>query len=559
MSDLQESNLGTDPAVSTQTTPDYASGAAPEPMQGAAAPKGAPASQSAAAPSEPATGFIAVQTAAVKNTAPYIKKEQQVAHSAQPVFIQAANPLRLFVADTTDACFALVFSLVGYFYIISMDKFLSHASRGLSPFTPQLWLFPLFVCAYAAAVLGYFYAQKKAPSKESWLWLGVLLALGVPLPFYSVAPMFQLLLLHLVALYWPLCAAGALLCGGKTGAALPYDAINAGLLVPWGNFFSHIRVLGKNLSRRVVHTRAGSRVAFVGLGLVLAVPVLMIVMPLLASADASFAHIFNNLERWFDRWIETSMAVFWWQIILSLPVTCILYGAVYGALHRRCTDCFHAEGLHAMRERARIVPTTAAATMFCVLGAVYVLFLVLQGSYVFGAFMGHLPENFSYSAYAREGFFELCRLGGVNLAVLTVSNLVCRTPRRENRVLRICNVALCVLSLLLTGTAAAKLGMYIAAYGLTVNRVLPAVFLLWMAVVFVALLVWQVRSFSVVRFAVLTLAVMVAITCAADVPDLCVVYNQARWRSGTLQEQPDYNASYDAWNFGTYGMYRGNR
>ena len=66
----------------------------------------------------------------------------------------------------------------------------------------------------------------------------------------------------------------------------------------------------------------------------------------------------------------------------------------------------------------------------------------------------------------------------------------------ENKGLRILNVVLSVLTLLLIVTAMSKLVMYIDVYGLTVNRILPQTFMIWMAVVYAAMILRQRKVFS---------------------------------------------------------------
>ena len=102
----------------------------------------------------------------------------------------------------------------------------------------------------------------------------------------------------------------------------------------------------------------------------------------------------------------------------------------------------------------------------------YTSFISMQAKYLFGAFWGALPEGFSYSEYARQGFFELCRVAAINIVILLAANVMSRAQAAENCLLRVCNTALSALTLLLLATAAAKMALYIAAYGLTVKRVL---------------------------------------------------------------------------------------
>ena len=151
----------------------------------------------------------------------------------------------------------------------------------------------------------------------------------------------------------------------------------------------------------------------------------------------------------------------------------------------------------------------------------------MQAKYLFGAFWGALPEGFSYSEYARQGFFELCRVAAINIVILLAANVMSRAQAAENCLLRVCNTALSALTLLLLATAAAKMALYIAAYGLTVKRVLASVFLVWMACVFVCVILRQFRTVALVRVAVFLGAVLFALLCV--LPVRSTVHSLARW------------------------------
>ena len=66
--------------------------------------------------------------------------------------------------------------------------------------------------------------------------------------------------------------------------------------------------------------------------------------------------------------------------------------------------------------RLRTVPERLWTVVMAVFAAVYILFFAVQSSYLFGAFSRTLPEDFTVAQYAREGFFELCRVMAINFS-----------------------------------------------------------------------------------------------------------------------------------------------
>ena len=222
------------------------------------------------------------------------------------------------------------------------------------------------------------------------------------------------------------------------------------------------------------------------------------------------------------------------KVFFALPTALYLYGLVYGAVRGRRACVYDKKEVCAVQRGLRFAPRSTVLTALFVLCAVYLLFISMQAKYLFGAFWGALPEGFSYSEYARQGFFELCRVAAINIVILLAANVMSRAQAAENCLLRVCNTALSALTLLLLATAAAKMALYIAAYGLTVKRVLASVFLVWMACVFVCVILRQFRTVALVRIAVFLGAVLFALLCVLPVGDGISTYNAARVQAGTL-------------------------
>ncbi len=410
--------------------------------------------------------------------------------------------------ETVDRLFAVLYFLVGYGFI----------------FTCSVWDFErylaIFTICYAVAVLSYLSEKGVSFPKESWFWLGVMLAMGVFYAFWSVWGILQVLALMMVAAYWTLLTANRLLEKSVTSKWVFFDVWNALAVVPFSNFSCQIRVL---LSRKEdgEGKRAKGNMGAVFLGIVIALPILVIILPLLSSADAGFEHLVGNLVGY----IGEHLMVTFMRIIFAIPVSFYLFGLVFGGIYGRNTDRIKTEELLETEKNMRKVPDAAICTAFLILNLVYVLFIGLQGSYLFSAFTGGLPEEFTYAEYARRGFFELCQIGAWNLILLWCAGVFSRSESREHRGVRSLMLMLSVLTLLLLATAISKMGMYISVYGLTVRRILPLTFMIWMAMVFVAVMVRQKKEYAMIRFCVMAGAVIFCVLCVFPVEHWVEVYN----------------------------------
>jgi hypothetical protein len=168
-------------------------------------------------------------------------------------------------------------------------------------------------------------------------------------------------------------------------------------------------------------------------------------------------------------------------------------------------------------------------------GLLYVTFILSQLPYFFSAFTGERPEGWLiYSEYARQGFFELCRIAGLNLALLAIADMMCRKKRHDSKTLKILNIVLALLTLLIIATAFSKMVLYINVYGLTMRRLLPCVFMIFMAVACMALIALQRWDFSVVRVTLVSASVIFCAFCLSNPDGMVVRYNTGRYLEGRL-------------------------
>lgn len=411
-------------------------------------------------------------------------------------------------ADSTDFWFAVIYTVVGYSlaYLFSSDGF--------------GWKFSVFTAVYALAALSYLFRKKKKIPKESWFWLAMMLGSGLPYGFYTAMPVFQVLGTAVLAAYWTLAAGGCLLENDRTSQWAAADFWNGIWRIPFGNFACYFHVLaggGEKTSQKAGVRKLGAILC----GFLLAIPVLLVVLPLLSSADDNFSRL---LTGFMDNFSENVLS-FVLRAVFSLPVTAYLFGLAYGCVHRRKTDRIRREAVRRTGDRVRMVPDAAVYTALLTISVCYVLFMVLQGQYLFSAFAGIRPEMYTYSEYARKGFFELCGVAAVNLAVLLAANLFTKTDREYNRTLRWLNLLISVLTLLLIGTAASKMVLYISAYGLTIRRIQTMVFMGWLAVVFLLWCAGQREKLPMIRTAVMSGAGLYVLLCVLPLEEIVTVVN----------------------------------
>lgn len=246
---------------------------------------------------------------------------------------------------------------------------------------------------------------------------------------------------------------------------------------------------------------------YIGLGILIAVPSVIILCALLASADMVFSSIIGNI---FDR------------IILPGNFFGILFMFLFGFLGSYCGICYVSEEASDITyEKKRNGEPIVAITIMSAVTVLYLVFSAIQIAYLFiGGFT--LPDGITYAEYARTGFFQLLFVCVLNLiCVLLMKKLF-----RKSKALDIILIIVSGCTYIMIASSAMRMILYIRAYHLTFMRVFVLVALLTLAVLLAGVIISVVyEGFSFFRFGVAVLSVIYILFAFSHVDYFIAKYN----------------------------------
>ena len=268
------------------------------------------------------------------------------------------------------------------------------------------------------------------------------------------------------------------------------------------------------------------KILYVILGLVITVPLFLIVAALLSSADVVFRQVTDailtaiNFENIFG-------------IIFSIV---IWYFAAYTLVANLCNKNIK-EAVTDHRNGEPIL----AITVTVMLSLLYLYFCWIQVFYLFLGKM-QLPEGYTYSEYAREGFFQLLAVAILNLIIV----LFCLAFFRESKVLKGILTVMSLCTFVMIASSAMRMILYIQIYNLTFLRILVLWGLAVLTFLFVGVLLCIFKpDFPLFRYS------MVVVTCfyvvlAFSHPDLIIAKVNLENKGGKLDYKYLADLSTDA-------------
>lgn len=143
----------------------------------------------------------------------------------------------------------------------------------------------------------------------------------------------------------------------------------------------------------------------------------------------------------------------------------------------------------------RVLGFTEAAIVLGSVNALFAGFVGIQLRYFFGGHAAVTAGPLTFAEYARRGFGELVAVAAVSLAVhLVLAGLTRRETRAQRRAFTVLTAALTCLVLVILGSAFERLLLYEQAFGFTRLRTAVHVFMVWLALLLIAVLLLELAD-----------------------------------------------------------------
>lgn len=234
-------------------------------------------------------------------------------------------------------------------------------------------------------------------------------------------------------------------------------------------------------------------------GLLIAIPLLLIFGALLSSADLIFKERLSDL---FSGLKIENFREFLFRTAYILILAYMLAGAYFHALTRSAE-------VKTISPDKPILPAflghVEAFTVLVLINLLFLAFIVIQFRYFFAGEANITLEGFTYAEYARRGFFELVAVAIISLGLhYLLSMFTKRSSRTGKSIFSTLGVLLMMQVGLMLASAFQRLSLYEAAYGFTTLRTITHVFMIWLGVLLAAVTLMelfnQFRRLALVLF-----------------------------------------------------------
>lgn len=234
---------------------------------------------------------------------------------------------------------------------------------------------------------------------------------------------------------------------------------------------------------KVDEKKKNDHLKYVVKGLIISIPLVIVLLMILSGADEVFRYYLSNIWEYIN---IKNIFNFIARVLIALVVMFLIYGLNYGLSSTKVTNV----------NNKNFNKTFNSATIITVLISIILIYLVftkVQVSYLY--LNKALPVGFSFSEYARKGFFQLVFLVVLNL--IMIISIKVKTAVKSPKVNNILNTIYSIITVLTMNMGIAaiyKMNLYIGEFGYTRLRILVQAFTVFLCISLLMLLIFIWRE-----------------------------------------------------------------
>lgn len=242
------------------------------------------------------------------------------------------------------------------------------------------------------------------------------------------------------------------------------------------NIFSNLSLI-KNIKCKNIETK--NKTTNIILGILIGCGIGLIILLLLMSADTYFKFFVNKIFCLFKFDLgKTFIFIISFILLFSIYVNILL--------NQSCKM---------KNNNNKKIDDIMAITIITIIDIIFVLFLISELSRLTNNFL-QVPVQYTYSSYAREGFFQLLVVTTINFNIIMY--LLYKTPLiKENHVIKKLILLLICFSIFLIFNSYYRMFLYIFNYGYTVLRLQVILFLAMEMILFLILVKKIVKELKI--------------------------------------------------------------
>ena len=244
--------------------------------------------------------------------------------------------------------------------------------------------------------------------------------------------------------------------------------------------------------------KVSNKIKRVTKSIIIIIPIVLIVLFLLSSADQIFGNIFNKL---FNLTSKISLS----NTIKRLIPMIILFFYLSATINYLLYNYSKTENNE--KEINVNIDSLTVKILLTTLNIIYIIFDIIQ---IKSLMLHQVSMNISYAEYAREGFFQLMIVSFINLIIILVSKSIeKKQDKKSKKYIKIMNLIMVFLTFIIIISSFIRMHMYETEFGYTLLRLLVYFSLITEIILLIPTIIYIINSkFNIVKYYIIILITM---------------------------------------------------
>lgn len=253
--------------------------------------------------------------------------------------------------------------------------------------------------------------------------------------------------------------------------------VNKVIAILFGGFEFFDKVIN-SLKRDKNKEKKNNKVWRIVRAVLISLPLVIVVMLLLGSADSIFGNIFGNvLNGIFENLFIENIFMF----VMRIGFAILFFFYFAGSIMNLISEKSMYTSIDETKKEAELkVNRFNINVTLTILNIIYLIFSVIQFIYLFTK--AGIGEDFNYAEYARQGFFQLMFVTFINFVMIFISHINKGKPETGEDVLhpssdenskkyaKYMNILMCVFTVIIILSSFFRMNLYEQEYGYTYLR-----------------------------------------------------------------------------------------
>lgn len=257
--------------------------------------------------------------------------------------------------------------------------------------------------------------------------------------------------------------------------------------------------------------------------IIIVLPVTIVILLLLSSADQIFSSIFSSFFELFNKIsLPQILTNFIKRLIPIILLFFYLAATINFLLYNFSKTKYEEKNFSIKLDQFTI------KLLLTTLNIIYVIFDIIQ---IRSLIFHQISMNISYAEYARQGFFQLMFVSFINLIIILISkNIEKNSSEKTHNYLKTMNLIMVFLTLIIIVSSFLRMYMYECAYGYTLLRLLVYFSLITEVILLIPTIIYILNSkFNIVKHFIIILVTAYTIINFVNVDYLIAKRNINRY------------------------------